>query len=401
MKILIADSFSTDHVAKLEASGHDCVHEPGLTAADLEAGALRGYDALVVRSTKVTAPALRNADRLALVVRAGAGYNTIDWQAAADRSIYVANTPGQNAVAVAELTIGLITALDRRIPDAVADLKAGRWRKSTYAKAQGLAGRRLGIIGMGSIGMAVAARARAMEMDVLAVAKPGRHLRTVADMARLGCSVVADLPALLAVSDIVTIHVPAHPSTQNMVDADFLDRMQDGAYLINTSRGDVVDEDALLAAIERKGLLVGLDVYRDEPAAGEAVFESPLASHPNVYGTHHIGASTEQAQRAIADAVVGVIDDFERGIVKSCVNLSPGIGTAMLTVRHRNQIGVLAGVLGALSSAGLNVEAMENRVFAGDDGAVATIHLSGQVTDTILDTVTEHEAVYGVSLVAQ
>ncbi len=401
MKILIADSFSQDHVARLQSAGHDVLLEPGTTRDDLEDGRLEDFDVLVVRSTRVTAAALESSDRLALVVRAGAGYNTIDWSAAAARSIYVANTPGQNAVAVAELTMGLITALDRRIPDAVADLRAGQWRKSTYAKARGLAGRRLGIIGMGAIGLAVASRARAMQMDVIAVAKADRSIATLKEMTRLGCSVVADLPALLAMSDVVTIHVPADEATRGMVDAKFLDHMKDGAYLVNTSRGDIVDEMALLAVIDEKQLRVGLDVYADEPASGEARFASSLARHPRVYGTHHIGASTAQAQAAIAAAVVGVIEDFEQGIVSNCVNLGAGEGTATLTVRHYNRIGVLADVLNDLSSAGINVEAMENRVFSGDEAAVAIIHISGEATQPILDAVVEHDAVIAVSVVAR
>ncbi len=400
MKILIADAFPADHVAQMRSAGAEVVHDPSLSPDDLPT-ALGGVDVLVVRSTQVTAETLAAADRLALVVRAGAGVNTIDWRAAAERSIYVANTPGKNAIAVAELTIGLITAIDRRIPDAVADLRAGRWRKKHYSQARGLAGRRLGIIGAGSIGLAVAARAQAMRMQVVVVAKPARDAATTDRIAALGCLEVDDLPALLAHSDIVSIHVPAHPSTVDMVDAEFLSHLRPGAYLINTSRGDVVDEQALLAAIEEKDLKVGLDVFRNEPASGEAEFDSPLARHPNVYGTHHIGASTDQAQEAIADAVVALIGDFRRGIVRNCVNLSEGEGTATLTVRHFNRIGVLAGVLADLSAAGLNVEAMENRIFAGDHAAVAIIHVSGEVTDGIVAAVEAHDEVIGVSVVSQ
>lgn len=400
MKILIADAFPPDHVARLRTAGAEVVHEPSLSSDDLPA-ALRGVDVLVVRSTQVTTAALSAADRLALVVRAGAGVNTIDWRAAAERSIYVANTPGKNSIAVAELTIGLITAIDRRIPDAVADLRAGKWRKKYYAQARGLAGRSLGVIGAGSIGLAVAARAQAMQMKVVVIAKPDRDAATADRIASLGCLEVDDLPALVARSDIVSIHVPAHPSTIDMVDAEFLSQMRRGAYLINTSRGDVVDEEALLVAIEEKDLKVGLDVFRNEPASGEAEFDSRLAKHPNVYGTHHIGASTQQAQEAIAEAVVRLIGDFRRGIVRNCVNLSEGEGTATLTVRHFNRIGVLAGVLGDLSAAGLNVEAMENRIFAGDHAAVAIIHISGDVTDGILAAVEAHDDVIGVSVVSQ
>ncbi len=401
MKILIADTFPDPQLARLVAHGHECTRVPELDADTLPE-ALAGVDVLVVRSTKVTEQALAQADRLALVVRAGAGVNTIDWRAAADRGIYVCNTPGKNAVAVAELTIGLLTALDRRIPDAVADLRAGRWRKKEYAAARGLAGRTLGIIGFGEIGMAVAARAVALDMNVVVEDKPGRRPEVVDHIAELGVRLVADLPTLLETADVVSLHVPATDATRGMVDREFLAHLRPGAFLINTSRGDIVDEAALLDAIEEKGLRVGLDVFDGEPSGGVAEFHSALAAHPNVYGTHHVGASTEQAQDAIADEVVAIIDDFGRGIVRNCVNLrEQAHGTATLSVRHRNVVGVLAGVLGVLRGAGLNVEQMENRVFAGGTAATATIHVAGAIPPDVVRAVGEQPDVIGVSVAGQ
>jgi D-3-phosphoglycerate dehydrogenase len=184
-----------------------------------------------------------------------------------------------------------------------------------------------------------------------------------------------------------------------MVDHEFLSHLRPGAFLINTSRGDIVDEAALLEAIEEKGLRVGLDVFDGEPSSGTAEFHSTLAAHPNVYGTHHVGASTEQAQSAIADEVVAIIGDFARGVIRNCINLREETdGTATLSVRHRNVVGVLAGVLGVLRGAGLNVEQMENRIFAGGTAATATIHVTGTIPAEVVRVVGEQPDVIGVSV---
>lgn len=401
MKILAADTFPEAQLDQLAARGHECTCAPQLDADTLP-DALAGVDVLIVRSTRVTEEVLTRADRLSLVVRAGAGVNTIDWRAAADRGIYVCNTPGKNAVAVAELTIGLLTALDRRIPDAVADLRAGRWRKREYAAARGLAGRTLAIVGFGEIGMAVAARAVALAMEVVVEDKPGRRPEVVARIDELGVRLVPDLPTLLTTADVVSLHVPATDATRRLVDRGFLSHLRPGALLINTSRGDIVDEAALLESIDEKGLRVGLDVFDGEPSAGVAEFHSALASHPNVYGTHHVGASTGQAQAAIADEVVAIIDDFARGVIRNCVNLQEQApGTATLSVRHRNVVGVLAGVLGVLRRAGLNVEQMENRVFAGGTAATAAIHVAGTIPADVVRSVAEQPDVLGVSVAGQ
>ncbi len=398
VKILAADTFPEAQLRTLADHGHVCSVRAELDAESLPT-AIAGFDVLIVRSTRVTEEAFTAADRLAAVIRAGAGVNTIDWRAAADRGIYVCNTPGKNAVAVAELTIGLLTALDRRIPDAVADLRAGRWRKKHYSAARGLAGRTLAIVGLGDIGLAVAARARAFDMEVAVEEKPGRRPDVVDKIGELGIRLIPDMPALLRAADAVTIHVPANDDTRGMVDRDFLAHLRPGAFLINTSRGDVVDEVALGEAIEAKGLRVGLDVFAGEPGAGIAEFDSAIVRHPSVYGTHHIGASTEQAQAAIADEVVAIVDDLSRGIVRNCINLrEQAEGTTTLAVRHRNVVGVLAGVLGVLRRAGLNVEQMENRVFAGGTAATATIQVAGTVPAEAVAAVADQPDVIGISV---
>jgi D-3-phosphoglycerate dehydrogenase len=396
MRVLLADSLSSAALDTLAARGHDCVVEPELTADDLP-GRIAGFEALVVRSTKVTAATIEAGDLLELIVRAGAGTNTIDTAAAAERAVLVANVPSRNSIAVAELTMGLLLAVDRRIPDAVADLRSGRWDKKTYSKAGGLYGASMAILGLGDIGFAVAERAAAFGLELRTLERPNRDRRTIKRMDRLGIERLATLQEL-AGSDIVSLHVPATDDTVGMVDKEFLSWMPDGAILLNTARGDLVDEDALLAALDEKKLRAGLDVYADEPGKGRTTWESKLAAHPRVVGTHHIGASTDQAQRAVADGVVEVLDAFQAGQTLNCVNLAPRLGAVTLAVRHLDQVGVLAKVLDRLSQARLNVEHMENRVFSGGHAAVATIDVAGHVDDELLNRLRSFDEVLSVSV---
>ena len=397
MHLLFADRLPEHTLVELEARGHVCVMEPGLTADDLPER-IAGFDGLVVRSTEVTRTVFEAADRLALVIRAGAGTNTIDTDAAATRGVFVANVPGRNAAAVAELTMGLLLAIDRRIADNVADLRSGHWDKARYSKAGGLLGSTMGVIGLGSIGLAVAERAAAFGIRVQSLAKPGRPAYAVARAEELAITMCDSMPELLSSSDVVTLHVPSCEDTRHLVDDGFLGQMRDGAILLNTSRGDVVDERALLAALDAGAVRAGLDVFADEPGSGKGPWDSPLGRHPNVVATHHIGASTEQAQRAIAAGVTEIVDAFVAGEARNCVNLDPTrLGSITLTVRHLDRVGVLAKVLDRLSSAGLNVEHMENRVFRGGHAAVASIDVAGQTSDALLADLRAIPDVLGVS----
>ncbi len=397
MRVLFADSLGSSTVTELEARGHECVVEPTLQAGDL-AGRIPGFDVLVVRSTKVGAEVFESGDKLALVIRAGAGTNTIDTATAAARGVLVANLPGRNAIAVAELTMGLLLAVDRHIVDATVDLRAGRWDKKRYSAARGLFGSTMGILGLGSIWLEVAQRARAFGMHVLVLAKPDRSARTLARLDEMRVGTVDSLEELLPACDVVSLHLPSNADTAGLVDRKFLAQMKPGAVLLNTSRGELVDEDALLEALEERDRRAGLDVYADEPGSGQAEWTSRLAQHPRVVGTHHIGASTQQAQDAIADGVVEIVDAFVRGEPPHCVNLTPSrIGTATLTVRHLDRVGVLARVLDLLSRHGLNVEQMQNRVFRGGEAAVATMDVAGATTDDLLAELAAMPDVLGVS----
>lgn len=323
LHLLIADRLPEQTVAELEGRGHVCVLAPGLSADELPAR-VAGFDGLVVRSTRVTSPVFEAADRLALVVRAGAGTNTIDTDAAAARGVLVCNVPGRNAAAVAELTMGLLLAVDRRIADNVADLRNGHWDKARHSRANGLLGSTMGIIGLGSIGLAVAERAAAFGIHVQSLAKPGRAAHVVSRTAELRITMRDTMSDLLSSSDIVSLHVPACDDTRHLVDESFLSRMRSGAILLNTSRGEVVDEGALLQALDAGAVRAGLDVYAEEPSFGQGSWDSPLGRHPGVVGTHHIGASTEQAQRAVAAGVVEVVDAFAAGEAINCVNREAG-----------------------------------------------------------------------------
>lgn len=324
MRILVADAFPPESRAELTRRGHECHYEPTTTAEQLP-GTLAGVEALVVRSTKVTAEAFEAAADLRLVIRAGSGTNTIDCDAATQNGVYVCNVPGRNAAAVAELALGLLLAIDRRIPDNVAELRAGTWNKAQYSQARGILGRRVGVLGLGQIGLAFAERVAALGTSVYTVAKQGRDPDTLERARAVGITFVDTPETLAATCDVLSVHVPGGDSTRGLVGRDLLGAMQPGGIVLNTSRGDVVDEDALVEAMDTKNVRAGLDVFPGEPGTGTGTIDSALARHPNVYGTHHIGASTEQAQQAVADGVVRIVDEFEAGTVLHCVNRDSGL----------------------------------------------------------------------------
>ncbi len=287
MKILIADKFEEVGCTRLAEIGCDVVSEPALTADGLPAAlAQHDPDALIVRSTVVSAEAIAAGARLKLVVRAGAGYDTIDVVAASRAGIFVANCPGKNAIAVAELTWALILSCDRRVPDQTRDLRAGQWNKKEYGKARGLFGRTLGVLGMGTIAREVVARARGFGMPVVAWSRS----LTAEDAESLGVRHAATPLEVARRADVVTVHVASTAETRSLIDGAFVDAMKPGAYLVNTSRGAVVDEAALRKGIADKGLRAGLDVYAAEPGSGVADWQPELAADPGVYGTHHVGA---------------------------------------------------------------------------------------------------------------
>lgn len=398
MRVLIADKLPDQARVRLASAGCVVKVEAGPTPEGLR-DALAAFlpDVLIVRSTKVKTMHLDAAPTLSLIVRAGAGVDNIELPACSDRGIYVSNCPGKNAVAVAELALGLILSLDRRIPDNVADLRAGVWNKKRYGAARGLKGRTLGIIGYGGIGFEVARRAQAFGMDVIAWSRS----LTDEQAALAGVRRYATPEDVARRADIVSVHLALAPETTGFVGESIFREMKHGAMFVNTSRAEVIDEAALVAAIAAKGLRAGLDVFKDEPTGGEGAFDLAIGKNLSVYGTHHIGASTDQAQEAVADEAVRIaVTYLQTGRVPNCVNLAVhSAADHTLVVRHRDRVGVLASILAPLREAGINVQEMENIVFSGGGAACARIQIVGAPSDAVLSTIQGHPDVFSAQAV--
>jgi D-3-phosphoglycerate dehydrogenase len=394
--VLLADTFSESGVQTLEALGCKVISDASLKGEVLLSAIAESKPTIiVVRSTKVTREMMEAGNTLSVIIRAGAGYDTIDVAAASSLGISVANCPGKNSIAVAELAWSLILSCDRRVPDQVADLRDGKWRKKEYAKSLGLSGRTLGIIGLGGIGLETAKRGKAFGMNIVAWSRS----LTEEKASELGIGWCESLHNLARMSDVVSIHVASTSDTENLIDESFLDAMKNGSILVNTSRGKVVDEIALQKAVEIKKLRVGLDVFHDEPATSDSTFNPSIISCEGVYGTHHVGASTLQAQDAIADEAIRIIQHYlSDGVVHNCVNRATSTSAkAMLCVRHRNFPGVLAHVFELLSQEGVNVEEMENMLYQGVEAACARIQLDSVLSPDCIATIREHEHVLSVT----
>jgi len=369
MKVLVADKFEDSGRRGLAEIGCEVVYEPDLQGDELASTIQKsGANVLVVRSTKVTRPMLENG-RLSLVVRAGAGVNTIDVDAASQRGIWVANCPGKNAIAVAELTLGLLLALDRRIPEGTSDLRNGVWNKKEYAKARGLFGRTLGVIGAGMIGREVIKRAKAFGMHVIAWDKhPPKDLDV---------EVLGSLTEVAAQADVLSVHLALNTETRGLVGDGVFASMKPGTIFLNTSRAEVVDQTALERAVAERGIRAGLDVFAEEPSGGSGTVEAAIFKRAGVIGTHHIGASTDQAQEAIAMETVRIVKLYkETGRPPHVVNLAKKTpATHVVSIRHNDRVGVLAAVFDCLKKAQINVQETENIVFEGAKAAIARIHV--------------------------
>jgi D-3-phosphoglycerate dehydrogenase len=354
MKVLVADKFEQSGLDGLKGLGLEIVFDPALKEDALEAKIKEtGAEILVVRSTKVTEPMLKGS-KLGLVIRAGAGYNTIDVDAATQNGISVANCPGKNSIAVAELAFGLILSVDRKIPDNVAELRQGNWKKGAFSKAKGLYGTTLGLIGLGNIAQELIPRAKSFGMKVVAYSR----WITPDIAAALGIGRCENIEEVAAMSDFVSVHVSLNPATKGMLGKAFFDKMKAGATLINTSRAEVVDSAAMLEALNAGKIFAGLDVFDNEPAGAEGAYEGPLKDHARVYCTHHIGASTEQ--EAVAAETVRIAQHFQAdGTVPNKVGGPKGGKSTHLVVVRYACSSALACVTLALKKAGSNVNEAE------------------------------------------
>lgn len=384
MKVLIADKFSEAHINRLTALSCEVTYQPGVKAEELPQ-LIGPYKILVVRSKQVTAETLKASEELALVLRAGAGVNTIDVKAASALGIFVSNCPGRNSIAVAELVFALLLGIDRRIPENVTALRAHQWNKKEFSKADGVYGKTLGVVGLGRIGREVVARGRAFGLNCLCWSRS----LTDARAKELGIERCTELDDLFRRADIISLHVALKPETRTLVNAARLSLMKPNAMLINTARGEVVDQAALKAALANGKLRAGLDVFDPEPAEGVGPFADPILALPNLYGTHHIGGSTEQAQEAIAEEAIRTIETFMKtGVVPNCVNLASRTPAKwQLVVRHYDRVGVLAFVMDQIRRGGINIQEVQNVVFEGAAAASCRIQLDSEPAGDLLQAI--------------
>jgi D-3-phosphoglycerate dehydrogenase / 2-oxoglutarate reductase len=309
MKIIVADKISERGIALLRETGWE-VLTPAAAAVPSE---LADADALIIRSaTKATAALLEKASKLRVIGRAGVGVDNVDVEVATKRGVLVMNTPGGNAVSVAEHTIALMLGLARAVPQANASIQAGRWEKSAFSGTE-MRGKTLGLVGLGRVGTEVARRARGLEMKVVAYdpfVTPAAAREVEVEL--------LPLDEVLRQSDVVSLHTSLSGSTEKMIDAAAITKMKKGARLINCARGELIDEAALAEAL-KSGQLAGaaVDTFATEPPKN-----SPLVGLPNLIATPHIAGSTAEAQEEVGTAIALQVRDYlTEGIIRNAVNM--------------------------------------------------------------------------------
>ncbi|HEV8061953.1 MAG TPA: phosphoglycerate dehydrogenase [Gemmataceae bacterium] len=314
-RILICDKLESQGIQLLQQAGFELDLRTGLKG-DALAAAIQAADGVIVRSgTRITADLLREPGKLRTVVRAGVGVDNIDVAAATRQGIVVMNTPGGNTVSTAEHTITMLMAMSRHVAAADASLRAGKWERTKFVGAQ-LAGKTLGIVGLGRIGREVARRATGLDMRIVGF----DPFMAPDKAAQLGIEAVADLDLLLPRCDYVTVHTPLTDETRHLLDARRLALLKKGARVLNCARGGIIEEAALVQALE-SGHLAGaaLDVFVEEPPPAD----HPLLRQPNVVATPHLGASTVEAQVSVAQEAAQLMIDFlTKGIVQFAVNMA-------------------------------------------------------------------------------
>ena len=390
LKVLVADKFPEKYIQQMKDLDLEVVYNPKLGEKDLpEAG--KDVDIIVVRSTVVNEETINKSEKLNLIIRAGSGVNNINIASANKKGVYVTNCPGMNAVAVAELAVGLMISLDRSIPDNVSDFNKGVWNKDKYSKGKGLKGKTLGLIGVGNIGKEVAKRALAFEMNV--------YGKDISRIEGVQIKDFSEMDQLLPLCDVVSIHLPATPQTKGLFNKQMFGYMKDGAYLINTSRQDIVVEDDLLEAIKEKHIRYACDVFKGEPEAKSGEVSSKLQNNPNIYVTHHIGASTEQAQDAVAEETINIIKHYvHSGVIDHWVNRAKITDAHyQLVVKHYDKPGVLASVLDVIRNGNINIEEIENIIFEGGIAACCTLKLQTAATAEMLKQIKDNSNVISIS----
>jgi len=391
-KVLVTDSLAPEGFEILaKAQGLQVVDTPGLSPADLLT-AIADADALVIRSaTKVTKDVVAAAARLAVIGRAGIGVDNVDVPAATAKGIVVMNTPGGNTVTTAEHALALLIALARHIPQATASMKAGKWEKNRFVGTE-LYNRTLGVIGLGNIGRIVAERAQGLGMKVIA-----HDPFLSADAAAKMDVELVDFDTLLARADAITVHVPKTKETTGLLGRKAFAKVRRGVLLVNAARGGIVDEDALLEALnEGRVGGAGLDVFVEEPAkAGH-----PLIAHERVVCTPHLGASTEQAQVNVSIAVAEQIRDFLlQGVVRNAVNMPSISREAAAQIRPYLVLGEKLGRFQGQLCTG-SIEQIEIE-YSGDAARLDVAPITVAVLKGVLEAVTDQVNMVNAPVIAQ
>jgi D-3-phosphoglycerate dehydrogenase len=391
-KVLVSDSLAPQGIEILrQAEGIEVVESPGLSPGDLLT-AIGDIDALVIRSgTKVTADVIEAAPNLSVVGRAGIGVDNVDVAAATQRGIVVMNTPGGNTVTTAEHALALLISLARHIPQATASMKSGRWEKKQFVGVE-LYNRTLGVLGLGNIGRIVADRARGLGMKVVAFDP------FLSDEAASKLDVeLLPLDALLERADAISVHVPRTKDTAGLLGREAFAKVKPGVLLVNAARGGIVDESALLEALDSGAVGgAGLDVFEEEPVP----IDHPLIAHERVVCTPHLGASTEQAQLNVAVAIAEQVRDFLlQGVVHNGVNV-PSISRE-LAARIRpylvlgEKLGRFQGQLAHGSIDQIEVE------YSGEAANLAVAPITVAVLKGLLEPVSEQVNMVNAPVVAQ
>jgi len=397
MEVFVADKLPEEAIDELKEIGVDVNFNPTAGQEDLDKG-LDDAGVLIVRSTVVSERCIKNSPQLMLIIRAGAGVNTIDIEAASNFGIYVANCPGQNSIAVAELTMGLILSLDRSLPDNVIDFRKGRWNKTRYAKADGLYGKTLGVVGVGQIGQEVIKRAKAFGLNIIAWSRS----LTPEKAKEMKIGYADNVQEVSEHCDVLTVHLAMTPDTKGIISKNVLSSLKDGAYFINTSRAGVADEDALYDELKNGRLKAGLDVFSDEPEVKQGEVDSRFRELDGVYVSHHIGASTRQAQMAVASDAVDIVRGYlKEGKVRNWLNRCEQTEAPWkLVVRHYDKPGVIANVMSELKTADINAQELENVIFEGKKTACCTIQLDSKPSDEVYQRIrTRQDEVISVMLI--
>jgi D-3-phosphoglycerate dehydrogenase len=391
-RVLVTDFLAAQGLHILDRSpGIEVVNSPGLSPGELTQ-AIADVDALVVRSgTKVTGEVIGAASRLKVIGRAGIGVDNVDVGAATRRGIVVMNTPGGNTVTTAEHAIALLISLARHIPQATASMKAGKWEKKQLTGME-LYNRALGVVGMGNVGRIVADRARGLGMKVIA------HDPFISETAANKLEMeLLSLDDLLARSDIITIHVPRNKSTIGLFDAEVFAKVKPGVLLVNAARGGIVDEEALLAALD-EGRVGGaaLDVFAEEPPPGD----HPLIAHEKVICTPHLGAATDQAQINVAIAVAEQVRDFLlHGVVGNAVNV-PSISRELYEeIRPYVALGEKLGRFHGQICGG-SIEQIEIE-YSGEAAEISVAPITVAVLKGLLESVTDQVNMVNAPVLAQ